>query len=26
MTVKVDSDYYSDRKGFLMSILPFFGP
>ncbi len=26
MTVKVDSDYYSDRKGFLMSIPPFFGP
>jgi len=26
MTVKVDSDYYSDRKGSVMSILPFFGP
>jgi hypothetical protein len=26
LMVKVDSDYYSDRKGFLMSILPFFGP
>lgn len=25
LTVKVDSDYYSDRKGFLMSILPFLG-
>jgi hypothetical protein len=26
MTVKGDSDYYSDRKGSLMSILPFCGP